>query len=352
MIPLFKVPMSSDAAVAVSRVLRSGYVGQGAIVDEFEAALQREFQLAVRPITTNSCTSAIQLALMLLNVGPGDEVITTPITCTATNAPIVLAGARPIWANTDPNTGNIDPNDVAAKITGRTKAIIAVDWSGRACDYTRLRRFGIPVIQDAAHGPLTPFGGDLVCLSFGPIKHLTCGDGGALVVYDPEMSRQARLLRWYGLDRTGTKSFRCEQNIERVGTKLHMNDINASMGLANLPRLAEIVRRHRQNALLLDALIQLRPELTKPAMDHTSCWWVYTLTVIDRPSFQAYMSLHGIEASQVHARNDKHTGFHYPNGPLPGVDLFDKTQISIPCGWWLSNEEVRHIAWAVNTWNH
>lgn len=358
MIPLFKVSMSPSARLAAGDVLDSGYIGQGFKVDEFENELQALIAAPTRPVSTNSCTSAITLALMLCDVGPGDEVITTPITCTATNTPIILAGARPVWADVDPITGNIDPEDVARKITPRTKAIIAVDWSGRPCDYTRLRRVSgfVPIIQDAAHTPFPVFGGDYVCMSFGPIKHLTCGDGGALIVTGNRFEAEAqiasaRLLRWYGLDRDSKKSFRCEQDIVRIGGKFHMNDINAAIGLDNMKNVSENVREHYGNAFFYNRYIVNRPFARTPPACLTSAWWVYTMVVSDRESFSRHMAEHGVETSQVHARNDKHSALNFPNGPLPGVDEFDAHQVSIPCGWWVTSEQRRHIIKAVNEWS-
>lgn len=359
MIPLFKVAMQPEAVSAVERVLLSGYIGQGPLVDEFETELKRVCMLPRRPVTTGSCTEAITLALLLLGVGPGDEIITTPVTCTATNSPIVLAGAMPVWADVDPLTGNIDPSDVRSKIGPATKAIVAVDWGGRPCDYAALRLtspvgYQVPIIQDAAHNPFAPPLGDFVCYSYGPIKHLTCGDGGSLLITgDEEYDRKARLLRWYGLDRTSRKSFRCEQDIQRVGGKFHMNDINAAIGLANLPALPHLVSLHRANAMHLDSLIQ-NPLVQKLPMEPMSAWWVYTIKVPSaeaRIGFEQHMKRWGVEVSQVHARNDRHTGFLYKNIPLPGVDEFDSRQVSIPCGWWMTPEDVQHVGKAVNAWN-
>ncbi|KPV51456.1 hypothetical protein SE17_21085, partial [Kouleothrix aurantiaca] len=135
MIPLFNVFMADDAAARVADVLASGYIGQGQQCEAFEQALQPLLDTPAPPLLLNSCTSAIDLALHLSGVGPGDEVITTPVTCTATNSPIVTRGARPVWADVDPITGLIDPADVARKITRRTKAILGVDWGGSVCDY-------------------------------------------------------------------------------------------------------------------------------------------------------------------------------------------------------------------------
>lgn len=345
MIPLFKVNMATEVAGDVARVLDSGFIGQGPEVEKFEAELGEFTRYPV--VSTNSCTSAIHAVLMHLGVGPGDEVITTPLTCVASVAPVLAVGARPIWADVDPLTGNIDPADVEAKITERTKAIIAVDWTGRAPDYVMLRSFGIPVIEDAAHGPLI-YGdrevGDFVCFSFGPIKHLTCGDGGAIMCERASARGALRLLRWYGLDRTSSKDFRCAQDIERAGLKFHMNDINASIGRANLPALQETVLTHRRNAYALwRRLLPLCTWLTMAPYDANSNYWVFPVLTSSRDALKAHLEANGVAASQVHSRIDRHTAYQFPNGPLPGLDEYDSRHLNIPCGWWLTESNIDDI---------
>ena len=353
MIPLFKVFMSPLAAKAATRVLNSGFIGQGPEVDAFEAELA-EYTHAY-PVATASCTSAIHMVLTHLGVGPGDEVITTPLTCVATNAPIVSLGARPVWADVDMLTGLIQPDDVAAKITRRTKAIIAVDWTGRRCDYRALKQHGIPVIEDAAHGPLFQQGerGDYVCYSFGPIKHLTSGDGGAVVTPCAKDREALKLLRWYGLDRTSRKDFRCEQDIEVPGLKWHMNDINAAIGRENLLFLPRLVEAHQMNAReLFTQLAEVDIGLLCPDFSEESNYWVFPMLITTgiRDEFKRYMEGSGVMVSQVHARNDKHTAYDYDSGPLFGAASFVSQQINIPCGWWLSPEDINRIVSAIKSW--
>lgn len=349
MIPLFKVSMSEAAAGAVAEVLGSGYIGQGERVEQFEAALQGLLDLPAPPLTVSSCTAALDLALHLVGVGPGDEVITTPVTCTATNSPIVTRGARPVWADVDPLTGLISPRDVARKITPRTRAIMAVDWGGALCDYAALRRFGLPVIQDAAHSLTAGARGDYVCWSFQAIKHLTTGDGGALWTPAAELER-ARLLRWYGLDRRSKADFRCEQNIAEVGYKAHMNDIAAAIGLANLARTPDVIAAHRANAAHYHAALEGARHITRPAWDDASPWWLYTVLVDDRAGFARHMQQRGVATSPVHARNDTHAAFCFPSGPLPGVDHFASRNVAIPVGWWLTDDNRRRVIAAALDW--
>lgn len=219
--PLFKVFMSDEAVRNATEVLTSGYVGQGPKVEEFETALKEYTQSDRDIITLNSATSGLELACQMIGIKPGDEVISTPITCTATQTGIILYGGMIVWGEVDRKTGLLDPDDVKRKITDRTKAIVATNWGGRKPDYNKLKSYGIPVIEDAAHGPYVLDGnnGDYVVWSTQAIKFLTTGDGGFFYCPDPE---RARLLRWYGLDRRSSNDFRClhpSTKVQLVGQK-------------------------------------------------------------------------------------------------------------------------------------
>lgn len=359
MIPMFRVLMADAAKDAVAEVLQSGYIGQGPVVDEFEREFAQAVKSSIVPLTTNSCTSALDLALHLCGVGHGDAVVTTPQTCTATNGVIVNRGAAPVWADVDPITGLIDPQSVGKLVEAhRITAIMAVDWAGRSCDYTALKKFGLPVIQDAAHvGPsaLWQEHGDYVAWSFQAIKFLTTGDGGALLVPPGEYQR-AKLLRWYGLDRESGQSFRCAQDIKEVGYKYHMNDIAAAIGLANLEPARIALRTQRSRAARYCREFRGLDRVVVPDFDQRCSYWLFTILVENRDDFTEFMRERGIETSQVHARNDKHTAFRLvapqSAGELPGLETFDGFQVSIPVGWWLSSDEEALIVGAVKEWSN
>ena len=357
MIPLFKVAMAPEALRLVNDTLYSGYIGEGPRVAELEQALADVLGAPV--LCTNSCTSALDMAYHLIGLGEGDEVISTPMTCLATNMPLALRRCKIVWADVDPRTGNIAPESVASLVTPHTKAIVCADWAGRQCDYEALRIAGkgIPIVEDAAHAfgamyeniyhkslPVAVFSGTYICWSFQAIKHLTTGDGGALKVPDRQRGR-ARLLRWYGLDRNDSTAMRCLQQASEPGFKYQMNDIAATIGLANLSLALEHVEQQRANARYYNE--HLPEGLTAP-YDPGAAYWLYTILVDDPADFERKMAEQGVQTSQVHTRNDRQNCLPTSDRPLPGLDEFSSHMISIPVGWWLSKQDLGDIVYAVS----
>lgn len=356
-IPLFKVHMPESVLEPLAATLLSGYVGQGPRVDEFEKALAPWFGNQ-NVLTLNTGTSALQLALRLSNVGYGDEVISTPMTCTATNEPIMAMGAKIVWADINPMNGNIDPLDVERKITKKTKAVMAVDWGGYPCELDELNRIGrkynVKIIEDAAHafgalyhGKQVGSHSDFVCFSFQAIKHLTTVDGGALVCRDTESYKRGKLLRWYGIDREAEqKDFRCEEDVKEWGYKFHMNDVAATIGINQLQHVGNVLKRHRGNAAFYREKFKGLSGLTllDYKEDREGSFWLFTIRVRERIHFMEEMKSAGIIVSQVHARNDTHTTFKESQCNLPGVEEFVAEQVSIPVGWWLTEDQRKYVA--------
>lgn len=364
MIPLFKVFMASEVISPLQATLYSGYIGQGPRVDDFENALA-PWVGGRRPIALNSGTSAIHLALRLAGAGPDTEVISTPMTCTATNMPILERGAKIVWADVDPETGNISPRSVREKVTKKTVAVMAVHWGGYPCDLDELdsvcRAYDLRLIEDAAHAFGAEYKGQKVgarsaftCFSFQAIKHLTTVDGGALVCESDGDYRRGKLLRWYGIDReTPRTDLRCEVDIHEFGYKFHMNDVNAVIGLAQLPHVSKILSIHRRNAeYYQDKLKGLKNvKLLSYKTDRLSSYWLFTILVRDRDAFVPWMAERGIMASKVHVRNDIHRAFGESKATLPGVDLFFSNQVSVPVGWWVMPEDRDKVVDAILEWD-
>jgi len=188
--------------------------------------------------------------------------------------------------------------------------------------------------------------------SFQAIKHLTSGDGGLLVVPDPELLRRGKLLRWYGIDREGPRAdFRCEADISEYGFKFHMNDINAAIGLANLDIIDSVVERHQANAAYYDAKLAGVDgvRLMERADDRTSAFWIYTLAVERRDDFMRMMGSRGIAVSRVHERNDIHSTVSEFRTDLPRLDALAAEMICIPAGWWVTAEQRDRVVDAIST---
>ena len=357
MIPLHKVFMPNDIDEIINplrEVLRSGWIGEGPKVEEFESAIAD--YLDTENITSlNSCTSALQLALRLCGVGLGDEVITTPMTCMATNAPIVLTGATPVWADVDPNTGNIDPQSIREKISIRTRVIMVVHWGGYPADLSEIeaiaREYQLKIIEDCAHAWGSEYQGrrigshsDFCCFSLQAIKHFTTGDGGVLVCNSKADHDRARSLKWFGIDREKRElndSGIAEWDIVEAGYKFHMNDIAATIGLAQIPYLPELIAQRQANAAYFrDQLRDLdRVQLLAQQDDRSSSFWLFTVKVQNRVDFIRTLQQAGISASIVHERNDCHSIFsRYSSKTLVGVDEFSQQMVCIPVGPWVKEQ--------------
>jgi len=387
MISLFKVFMNDNAGEEVNKILYSGFIGQGKKVEEFEDLLKNYFRNYL-VLTTNAATSAEHLALHLLKnpsvnkissdnsgirnvtdshwpgINPGDEVLTTPLTCTATNWPILANGLNIKWVDVDPNTCNMDLDDLARKITPKTKAIMVVHWGGYPLDLDKLKEiqnkassiigFKPAIIEDCAHslgssykGKKIGNHGNICTFSFQAIKHLTTGDGGALVVPHKDLYDRGKLLRWYGIDReTNSKDFRCEDDIKEWGYKFHMNDINATIGISNFDKVTgELINRNIENANFYNEKLKgvEGVELMENSKDRQSSYWIYTIKVKNRDRFMDHMRDCNIMVSRVHERNDKHSCVSQYKTILPNLEKLVEEMICIPCGWWVTNEEREYI---------
>ncbi len=375
--------MADTAAEEVGKVLNSGYIGQGPKVDEFEKQLKQHFNHDY-VTTVNAGTSALHLALHLLKkpnkedvnvtgVGgylsfwpgleDGDEVLATPMTCTASNWPILANGLKIKWVDIDPETLNMDLDDLERKITPKTKVIMLVHWGGYPNDLDRIKEiqeksyrlygFKPAVIEDGAHSfgskyKGKPIGthGNLTMYSLQAIKHITSVDGGLLLSPHKKLNDRARLIRWYGIDRDGDrKDFRCEADIEEWGFKFHMNDVCATVGIENLKHFDTIVNRHKENAKFYDEQLKDIDGVTllKRYEGHDSAFWIYSILVENRDGFYKHMHDNGIVVSQVHERNDKHTCVREFVSNLPNLERTIGKIVSIPVGWWVTDEDREYI---------
>jgi len=386
-IPLFKVFMSKDAAVKAGEVINSGFIGEGPQVKEFEKELSSYFGSSNSNYslsTVNSATSAEHLLyhffkknreLLKFNdsditentkwdaLKPTDEVLTTALTCTATNWPIINSGLNLKWIDTDPETLNMSLNDLENKINEHTRIITVVHWGGNPINLDRLKeiadrateKYGrkVVVIEDCAHSfgskwkdKKVGFTGNFGTFSLQAIKHITSGDGGFVTSPYHSVTKSFKILRWYGIDREDDRAdFRCEADVEEAGYKFHMNDISASIGRSNLLHADFIVNSNKSNGQYYNknlknvSGIKLIKEL-----DHVDpAYWLYSLHAERRDDLMRYLAENGVKSSRVHERNDLHTCTQQYKSHLPGVDKAVKTMLCIPVGYWVDQESKEYI---------
>jgi len=375
-ISLFKVFMSEDVIKPLNEVLMSGFITQGIQVEKFEEKLKDYFNNK-NLLTLNSATSGLTLALRLLINKDDDEnwpgfnketdyVISPSLTCFATNASILANNCKIKWVDTDNNTSNISIDDLKTKLNANTKILYIVHWGGYPVDLDLLKQlqeehlikygYKFRIIEDCAHA----FGaeyknrkignhGNICVFSLQAIKHLTSGDGGIIILPNEKLYSKSKLLRWFGIDRDkrnyNGKDFRLENDIEEWGYKFHMNDINATIGLYNLPHIDNLLKKNRENYDYLYNNLKNINNITllENLENRKTAAWLFTLKVKNKSDFIDKMKLYNIMTSQVHNRNDINTCVSEFKCELPNITELEKELICIPVGWWLSKIELDYI---------
>jgi dTDP-4-amino-4,6-dideoxygalactose transaminase/GNAT superfamily N-acetyltransferase len=357
------------------QTLRSGILTQHSQVENFETELKKWFNHP-HLLTLNSATSGLTLALRLLNLPPRAEVLCSPLTCMATTCAALANNVTIKWVDVDDKTCNMDLDDLEKKISPNTKAILFVHWGGSPIDLDRLKKIAvnIPVVEDCAHsfgaeykGKMVGTTGNISVFSFQAIKHLTTADGGLILLPNEHLYKRAKLLRWYGIDRevrSGSgRDFRLETDIEEWGYKFHMNDLNATIGLANLCSMKDNLARVRENALYYDKNLpfekfgeckeckESKIELVQQTIGGKSAYWIYTIKILkDRESFIEFMFSRNVMVSQVHKRNDIHSCVNEFRCILPQLEKLDNQIICLPVGWWITNQQREYIVNCIKEW--
>ena len=361
----FTRPTIDEATIqGVVDVLRSGWITSGPKVKEFEAALSA--YCGGRPVRVlSSATAGMEIALQLLNIGPGDEVITTPLSWVATGNVILHVGATPVFVDVDPVTRNIDLDAVEAAITSRTKAIMPVDLAGLPVDRDRLydiaERHKLRVIEDAAQSmganwqgkPIGSFG-DLISISFHANKNLTSGEGGCLVLNDESQVALFEKLRLQGVVRFADGGM----DVDVAGGKANLTDIAARIGLGQLPHLQAFTEKRRELARHYFAKIDPELGLELPVADfEQSNWHMFQPLLplerlkISRGEFIEQMKQHQIGI-----------GVHYPamhlftlyrklgwkEGDFPHAERIGQSTITLPLFPGMSLADVERVCAALS----
>ncbi len=353
-IPLFKVflPPEEILMPSLRDVLYSGQITEGDAVYEFERKFS-SFAGLSNMLSFYSGTAALHTALILSGVKQGDEVISTPMTAEPTNMAILHAGGRIVWADINPQNGNIAADSIAEKITKKTRAIMVVHYGGIPASMKHIREIAdkhdIPVIEDAAHAlgaryDKDPIGAnsEYTMFSLQAIKHMTTVDGGMLACKNPTDLPRGRKIRWFGIDRQAPRT---EVDVKEVGYKYHMNNVNATIGLVQLDHIAPVLKKHISNGRYFDEELAgiSGIELCRWDKGAEPSYWFYTVLAERRDDLSRYLTEQGIGNSQAHKRNDLHSVFASTGCVLPGLDFFYSRMLHIPCGWWVTDEERERI---------
>jgi len=354
LLPLVKVsmPPREQLLPALERVLYGGMIAEGEDVYRFEAEFAQAFGLP-NALATSSGTGALHIALLLAGVRPGDEVVTTSMTAEPTNTTILQVGAVPVFADVDPDNGNLLPAAVERAITDRTRAIVVVHYAGYPADLARLRdvadRHGLHLIEDCAHALGARFGcrpvgmfGDCAIFSLQAIKHMTTVDGGVLAIRDASRLPLARRLRWFGLAKGVPRT---EVDITTPGFKYNMNNVAATIGLLQLQGIGALIQAHVDNGRHYDAALAsvagIAPATRVDGAEPS--YWIYTLLADDSDDVERRLASIGVAASKLHRPNHLHTVFAPWRRPLPGLDAFYRRLVHIPCGWWVGAADRERI---------
>lgn len=361
-ISLFRPHIPAAAISEIADTLNSRWIGQGPKVDKFEKVFGEKFCDSLPGIAVGSGTDALHLAYLLAGIEAGDEVITPVFTCTATNIPLLYIGAKPIFADVEKSSLNIDVNSIEKLISKKTKAIVCVHYGGLACEMDAIRdlanSYNLQVIEDAAHavgakyknryiGSMSEF----TMFSFQAIKHITTGDGGYLSIKNPDLLEKAKRLRWFGIDRTKKQLGIWENDLTEIGYKYQMTDLGAAIGLASLREFdntlacrKQLFNRYTQNLIETEDFSILSKEL--PHTIHAA--WLFTIRTSHRKQLQQILAKNGIETNQVHYRNDRYSIFGGRHLTLKNMDELEDEYLVLPLHTKMSLDDVDRISEIIN----
>jgi len=362
-LPFTRPSIDEETIAGVAEVLRSGWITSGPCVKQLEQELSQYF--GGRPVRAmSSATGALEIALAVAGVQPGDEVITTPLSWVATANVILRAGARPVFIDADAGTRNIDLERVEAAITPRTRALLPVDMAGLPVDRDRLydiaRRRGLRVIEDAAqsmgarwHGRRIGSCGDLVAISFHANKNITTAEGGCLVLNDAAETDLCTRLRLQGVVRLADGG----QEVEIAGGKHNLTDIAARIGLGQLKHLEAFTARRRLLARRYFERFDQDSGCELPLADFANCNWhmfqvllPLELLRIDRGGFIQAMHQRGIGVG-VHYPAMHLFGLYrrlgYNPGDFPQAERIGRATVTLPLFPAMSEADVDRVCAAV-----
>lgn len=293
-IPYARQWIFDDDIEAVIAVLRSDWLTQGAVIEQFERTLAERCG-ARHAVAVSSGTAALHAACFAAGIGPGDEVVTTPLSFAATANCVLYQGGTPVFADVRPDTLTMDPVAAKAACTDKTKAVIAMDYAGHPCDLGEIQALGrahkLTIIEDAAHALGAtyrgkPVGGlaDMTIFSFHPVKHITTGEGGMILTNDEALSERLRLFRSHGITRDPHRYVRKDEGgwyyeVQALGFNYRITDFQCALGLTQLGKLDKFLAKRREIASAYGAVLgeieEIELPVTLPGCE--SAWHLYPI---------------------------------------------------------------------------
>ena len=367
-VDFYRHSLGEEEKSAVAAVLDSLFLTTGKTVYDFEKAFE-EFLGVPAVVATVHCTASLHLAMLAAGVGPGDEVITTPMTVLSSANAVVYAGATPVFVDVEPETANIDAARVEAAVTPRTKAIVAVDLYGLPADHAALRaiadRRGLVLVEDAAHcvegrrdgrgpGQLA----DYACFSFYATKNLTCGEGGAISARDASKKPLLRQLGTHGMTKNAADRYAGKYehwDMDRLGWKYNMSNVVAALLASQLPKLAPRLSRREEICRRYEAAFRETPGVSFPAVPEgaTSARHLFTIWVDPgkRDAVLAGIQARGVgvavnyRAVHLTAYYREHFGFR--RGDFPAAERIGDSTVTIPLWPAMTDAQVDEVIAAV-----
>jgi dTDP-4-amino-4,6-dideoxygalactose transaminase len=356
-LPFSTPTIGEDEINEVVDSLRSGWITTGPKVKRFEDAF-KAYVGSPFAVALSSATAGLHLTLLALKIQPGDEIITTPMTFASTVSMIVLAGATPVLVDIEPGTLNLDASKIRQKISKRTRAIIPVHFAGQSCDMDPLfalaREFNLTIIEDAAHAAGTEYKGKRIgsldtisIFSFHPNKNITTGEGGMVCTPDENLAEEVSLLKFHGMSREAWKRFSASgtpnYDILLPGFKYNMMDIQAAIGLHQLPQLDDFINRRTEIANYYNSAFADLPELALPSYapyGQRHAWHLYTPLVrieklsIDRDQFMVELKKEnigsGLHYKAIHHHDYYRKSLQIKPGELVNADYASERILSLP----------------------
>lgn len=371
-LPYGRQCLDEDDVQAVVSVLRSDWLTTGPKVSAFEEAFAA-FVGARDAVAVCNGTAALHAAMYAVGIGPGDEVIVPPMTFAATANCVVFQGSTPVFADVEPDTLLLDPGEVEAKITSRTKAIIAVDYAGQPCDYDAVRdiaeRHGLTLVADACHALGATYKGrpagslaDLSVFSFHPVKHITSGEGGMVTTDDPDLARRMRVFRNHGI--TTDHHQRAQKGswfyeMVDLGHNYRLTDFQCALAMNQLRKLPEWVERRRAIARRYDAafagLDAVEPLAVRDNVSHAYHLYVVKINTArlgaTRAEVFAALRAEGIGVNvhyiPVHLHPYYRERFGYRGGECPVAEDAYERLISLPMFHGMTDQDIEDVIRAV-----